>query len=264
MRAHIWWLIGACVGGLSLAAWAAVRGLTAPTAGSPIVHLDQQDPGRPPPYGASLDAQSSPQRLPLLSAAASDLPTEATSIPALLEERRLTLEFPSEIRLGDSDVVRLTFEASGDGTLVSSPEVQAQNPVGVSAQLQNAYETYNVVAEAQLDLAGAQITPYGPVSEPLLPGQPTAFAWSVRPQSPGTSRGTVWLFLIFTDKETGTAIREPMTAQSIVIQSTSLLGLPGTSARIAGGLGLLAGVALVSPIIKQALPRPAGRRRAEE
>src|SRR5688572_33487532 len=50
-----------------------------------------------------------------------ELPTSAvpdsTPQPALLERRRLTLEFPPQMRAGDSDVVRLTLEVDDLGSI---------------------------------------------------------------------------------------------------------------------------------------------------
>ena len=57
----------------------------------------------------------------------SELPTSAvpdsTPQPALPERRRLTLEFPPQIRAGDSDVVRLTLEVDDLGSITPTAEI---------------------------------------------------------------------------------------------------------------------------------------------
>lgn len=167
--------------------------------------------------------------------------------PAIPESRRLTLEYPPRIRAGDSDVVRLTLELDTLGGASPTAEVQGNEVTGGVVQVPNLYETHSVVAEADLDLAGVDFQPSGPVSEPLLPGESVTFRWSVHPTEAGTYRGTAWLFLIFTDKATGAQSRKAISAQPVQIQATTLFGFGGDAARIAGGLGAVGGGVLGFP-----------------
>jgi hypothetical protein len=131
--------------------------------------------------------------------------------------------------------------------------VQANQVAGDLVHIQNLYATHNIVAEAELDLAGVDLQPSGPVSEPLLPGESVTFRWSVHPTATGSFRGTAWLFLVFTDKATGAQSRRAISAQPLQIEATTLFGLGGTAARIAGGLGAGGGAVLGLPLADEIL-----------
>jgi hypothetical protein len=169
--------------------------------------------------------------------------------PAIPESRRLTLEYPPKIRTGDSDVIRLTLEVDTLGNLTPTAEVQGNLVTGQVVQIPNLYETHNVIAQARLDLAGPEVRPSEEVSEPLLPGQSATFFWSVRPDTSGTFRGTVWLFLLFKDKVSGAESRKAISAQPIQIEATNFLGLNGSVARTAGGVGSVIGAVLGFPFV---------------
>ncbi len=175
---------------------------------------------------------------------ASLLPAPPAAIP---EWRRLTLEYPRAIRAGDSNVIRLTLEVDTLGGAIPTAEVKGNIVSGGDVKIPNLYETHNVIAEADLDLAGVDFQPSGPISEPLLPGDSVSFRWSVHPTEPGTYRGTAWLFLIFTDKVTGEQSRTAISAQPVQIEATTLFGLGGDASRIAGGLGAIGGGVLGFP-----------------
>ncbi len=167
--------------------------------------------------------------------------------PAIPEARRVTLEYPPHIRQGDSDVVRLTLEVNSLGNVTPTAETQGNTVKGQTVQIPNLYETHYVIAEARLDLAGVDIRPDGSISEPLLPGQSATFFWSVHPSTPGTYRGTAWLFLRFVDKTTKQESRIPISAQSVEISTSELLGMGGSLARTAGSVGSAVGAVLGFP-----------------
>lgn len=148
---------------------------------------------------------------------------------AMPETRRLILEYPATIRAGEADRLRLDFEVQENAT---------------DAGIVNAYETYQVIAESRLEMAGMNLRPAGSVSEALLPGQRVTFFWSVRPDEVGKTQGTVWLYLRFIPKAGGPEIRQPISAQTIEIESTTFLGLRAEAATVLGVMGLLIGVAL--------------------
>jgi len=81
-------------------------------------------------------------------------PAPLAPAPAILESRRLTLEYPPKIRTGDSDVIRLTLEVDSLGNLTPTAEVQGNLITGQVVQVPNLYDTNNVIAEARVDLAG--------------------------------------------------------------------------------------------------------------
>ncbi len=186
--------------------------------------------------------------VPTQTAAATALPpTSPLPAPAIPESRRLTLEYPPRIRSGDSDIVRLTLEVDTLGNITPTAETQGNVVTGQTVQIPNLYDTHNVIAEARLDLAGMDVRPSEEVSSPLLPGQSVTFYWSVHPYTSGTFRGTAWLFLHFVDKVTKEESRIPLSAQTVEISTTDLLGMGGSLARTAGGVGSIIGAVLGFP-----------------
>jgi len=237
----------ACASGLVLAG----RGRQPFAAASP----------RPEPLNASstgaiaVEQLRSRRALALQSGRRPAVLLNALPIPAVPEDRIVVLESPSRIRLGDFDIIRLVFQATQAQAIVSAAKPAASAEAGVDQSFQNAYEDYRVVAQAQLDLAGMLTTPNGPVSEPLVAAEPAVFAWSVRADSPGTYHGTVWLFLVFVDKRSGAQSRIPISAQPIRIEVMSLMQVSGSTARIAGSLGLVAAILFGLPFAIAAYDR---------
>ena len=173
--------------------------------------------------------------------------------PAIPESRRLTLEYPPQIRLGDTDVIRLTLEMDDLGNITPTAQVQGNLVTGSTVEIPNLYETHNVTAEARLDIAGPLVTPSELISEPLLPGQSATFYWSIRPQEAGSYRGTVWLSLRFVNKLNGEETQKVLSAQQIQIEATTFLGLKADTARAAGGVGSVVAGVLSFPFIDDVL-----------
>lgn len=161
--------------------------------------------------------------------------------PAILEARRLTLEWPGVIRVGDGDIVRLVLDVDSEGNLTPTAQIAGNEIVGETVFVPNLYDTHNVLAESRLDMAGMQVVPSGDVSEPLRPGQSVIFYWSVRPEEAGTYRGIVWLHLRFIPLGGGVESRRPFSAQLIEIRAANFLGLGGNAARVLGGVGTVVG-----------------------
>ncbi len=149
--------------------------------------------------------------------------------------------------------MRLTLEVDTLGNLTPTAEMQGHKVTGQTVAIPNLYDTHNVIAEARLDLAGVEVRPSDQISEPLLPGQSVTFFWSIHPPEAGTYRGTVWLFLRFVDKLTKEESRQPISAQTLQISASDILGLNGGVARMAGGLGAVLGAALSIPFADDVL-----------
>jgi hypothetical protein len=192
--------------------------------------------------------------------AASDEPTIA---PEILEKRRLTLEWPATIRVGDSDDVRLTLEMDAGGNLVSITRTSGYQTSPKVVQIPDLYKTQHVLAEARLDLAGVQVVPENLVSKTLLPGQRVDFNWNVKPERVGIYHGNVWFYLRFIPIDGGAESQRTISAQSIQIRSVDLLGLTGAQARLVGTLGTLAGSALGLDIIISWIWRLVRRKKGE-
>jgi len=181
--------------------------------------------------------------------------SQATSAPTAVpqldfpESRRLTLDYPPHIRVGDSDVIRLTLGVDTLDNVKPTAEVQGIIVGRKIVQVPNVYDTQNVFAEARLDIAGLNFQPPDIQSESLMQGQAVTFYWNVRPTNVGTFRGTVWFYLRFVDKISGAESQQTVSAQPIQIVANNFFGFSGGAARAAGGIGLVVGVVLGFPFI---------------
>ena len=187
---------------------------------------------------------------PTQSISPTGLPPRGTAQPAIPERRRLTVEFPPQIRAGDSDLVRLTLEVDDLGNLTPTAEIGGNVVNGQVVEIPNLYESHHVIAEARFDLAGMDVRPADLVSEALAPGNSVTFRWSIRPADVGVYRGTVWLYLRFVDKQTGEESRKTVSAQLVEIEAVNFLGLSGNWARTTGIIGSVVGTVIGFPFLE--------------
>ena len=173
-----------------------------------------------------------------------------TPQPAINEARRLTLEFPTTIRAGDSDIVRLTLEVDDLGNVTPTAQFEDHVVTGETVQIPNLYESHHVIAESRFDIAGMEVRPADLISMPLAAGQSASFSWSIRPPETGVYRGTIWLYLRFVDKLDGEESRITISAQIVEIEAVNLLGLSGSFARTAGLVGSVVGTVIGFPFFE--------------
>ena len=218
-----------------------------------------------PPGGSHAE----PTQAPAAYEATQPAPPEATSEPAPLpspaagipEARFVVMEWPPAIRADESDNVSLSLVMDEGGNLTATAQVEGNEVRTEPVQIPNVYATHNVVAEAALEMAGVIVDPPDEILEPLQPGEPVIFIWSVKPDGVGTFRGTIWVHLRFIPKNGGPESRRVLTAQRIEIRSVNLLGLGGTPARWLGALGSLVGSFLGLDNVLQWLWKLVTRRR---
>ena len=184
-----------------------------------------------------------------------------TSQPAIPERRLLTVEFPPQIRAGDSDRVRLTLEVDAQGNLTPTAIVDGNVIEGEVIEIPNLYETHHVVVEAKFDIAGVEVSPPGLSSQTLGQGQTVTFFWSVRPAEVGVYRGTIWLYLRFRDKVSGEESQKTVTAQGVDIEALNLIGLPVNVARTLGVAGSVVGTLVGLPFFEDIVRYLFARRR---
>lgn len=192
------------------------------------------------------------------------LPTSiaaSTAPPAIPERRRLSLEFPPQIRAGDSDLIRLTLEVDNLGNITPTAAIEGNVITGETVEIPNLYETHHVIAEARLDMAGMEISPPDLSGQTLAQGQSVTFYWSIRPAEVGVYRGTVWLYLRFVDRQNGEESRKAVSAQPVEIEAVNLFGLSGDFARTAGVVGSVVGTVIGFPFLEEILRFLISRRK---
>jgi len=231
------WIFSIIIGGIALC-------------GCVLVYLFVSQPlaGSAPPNDNEPVGPAPTESLP------SELPTSvlpvSTPQPVLPERRRLTLEFPPQIRAGDSDVVRLTLEVDDLGGITPTAEIGGNVVTGEVIEIQNLYETHHVIAETRFDIAGMEISPADLSSQPLAQGQSVTFYWSIRPRETGVYRGTIWLYLRFVDKQSGEESQKAVSAQLVEIEAVNLFGLSGNFARTTGVIGSVLGTVIGFPFFE--------------
>jgi hypothetical protein len=222
----------------------------APEAAPPAEEPAAEEPAVEEPLLTAMPPTPTAEILIPVTGGGPETPEPAAAIP---ESRMLTFEFPPEMRTGDSTRIRMTLEVDDRGYIVPTAEVEGNVVRGEVVEIPNLYETHLVVAEARLDLAGMQVQPSGTISEPLSPGKPVTFYWSVRPDEAGRYEGVAWLHLRFIPLVTLNGEKEsriPISVQLFEIEAKSFMGfLSGGLARGVGALGSVVGSVLGFPFV---------------
>jgi hypothetical protein len=209
--------------------------------------------GNPQPTEAFPTASPQPTMTPVDGGAQPTGQPQPTGVPAINESRTLTLEWPPVVHAGDSERIRLTLEVDEKGNLTPTAEAAGHAVIGQPVVIPNLFDTHNVLARARIDLAGVEVRPDGMVSQPLLPGRPVTFYWSVRAEKAGVYRGTVWFFLEFAPKNGGGSSEQAIAAMPVEIEAVSLFGLKAGPARILGVAGSFLSAILGVPFLEEVL-----------
>jgi len=168
--------------------------------------------------------------------------------PVIPETRRLTLEYPLKVRAGnESSIVILTLEVDDLGNITPTAQFAGNVTEGEVIEIPNLYETHNITAEAQFDIAGLEVKPSGATYQPLKQGETVTFYWSIRAQDVGKYRGTVWLYLDFENRTTGEKSRMPVSAQIVEIEAVDFFGFSVNFVRTSGLVGSVLGVIVGFP-----------------
>jgi hypothetical protein len=164
------------------------------------------------------------------------LPSSTQAVTqTLMETRRVMLECPSFMRIGDTEVITLVFEPIQDDT-------PSSNPVGKSSDV---YSNYNIMAEARIEAAGIRINPANPTRESMPSGHSVNFKWQVNVERAGAYKGNVWLSLRFLPLDGTSASQEPIFVREVTIHAVSLLGMGGPLARVVGTVGIMLSVLII-------------------
>jgi hypothetical protein len=126
------------------------------------------------------------------------VPTEPppTSVPTptapgptptpIIEERFIEVEWPTNLNLGDSDIIRLALipTTSGYTTQLEYPEHTVELEEVDVPYLAG----YQAVAIARLDAVGMDFQPTGDQTQSLVEGESLYWRWTIYPQSAGRHR----------------------------------------------------------------------------
>ncbi len=217
------------------------------------------EPRTPLPSPAPTEFPAATETVPPAATPTSPGPTP-TEAP-YYEEREIELEWPAELRLGDSDIIRLSLIPSSEGY-----KVQVEFP-DHTAEVEPAevpyIPGYSVLAIARLDAAGFDFEPKGQQVQALIQDVPISWHWTIYPESAGRHRMSVLLNLRWIPQDTSQAIKEVAFWQKgIEVQVNAPFGLSVPQARAVGIAGVLVGGLLALPLAEFAARQRAERNRA--
>jgi hypothetical protein len=227
--------------------------LSACAAATPMTAPSQASPPTMAPAPTKAPAPSAPTAAPAsLPTTGPNLTQPPTALPtSIVEERLAELEWPPRLRLGESDVVRLSLIPSQEGYTLTTefPEHQAQSQ-SVHIPRPGGYDLYAI---ARLDGVGFDVAPQGDQIQYLPIGEAISWRWSLSPNQPGQQRLSVALRLRWMPSDGAAApVREVNAfSKSLDVRVASFFGLSHAQAMTAGMIGLILGgglcvIALVS------------------
>ena len=223
----------------------------ADAAGEEVLAEAEEAPAEPAAE-AAVDAAAAPTLLAPTPTPAPTYPGTPVAAPttqplqpsptAVIEERLVELEWPPRMRMGESDVVRLSLIPSKDGYVVEA-EFEEHAIESQETFIKRPYG-YDLYAIARLDGVGFIISPQGDRTLAVPPDEKTEWRWSITPRTAGQQRLSVGLSLRWEPQEgSGAEIRHEAYAygSGMDVQVTTFLGLGRPQALGGGVTGLLVG-----------------------
>jgi hypothetical protein len=227
------------------------------------MEMPEEAPAAPPQEAQFTEAAAMPEVLTAIAEPTKEeiIPSATIAVtkptPAELvhhENRLIEIEWPAQMRVGDSDVIRLSLVMDEQGLITPTAVIEGHEVMGEPVKIPNLYETHNLVAEARLDLLGIESLPKGTISEPLSPGKTVNFYWNIQSHAAGDFRGTLWLHVNIVPRgDDGQIERVALLAKPIEIESTTILGMSSQFARIFSLSGSLLSTIIGFPFLESIL-----------
>ncbi|MBA3533623.1 MAG: hypothetical protein H0T73_17035 [Ardenticatenales bacterium] len=233
-----WWLPVAVLLALVLTACAGSTPITEPVEGTRVVTAESE------PAATREAVATEPPATPLPT----QLPYAPTATP-VAEVRIVELEWPPEMRLGDSDLLRLSLLPQGEDYVITT-EFEGHETLTNTVQV-TPREGYDLHALARLDAVTFTHSPEGDQLRTLMLGEPVSWRWTLTPQQAGQHRLSIYLALQWLPTA-GSALpaREAeIFSRGLTVQVLSFMGLTKTQAMWAGIMALLFGSTLSLPFV---------------
>jgi predicted secreted protein len=173
----------------------------------------------------------------------------------LFEERTVELEWPESIRLGDSDLIRLTFSPRPEGGLTPTVEFEGHRVEPEALTIPDLSATHYTFAIARLDAAGFDVQPGGTQERELMLGQPLTYRWTLKARDAGQHRVALSLTLRWEPKAGVNERVRTATVwdRALEIQVRTALGLSGPMSDWLGVGGSTLGTVLGLPFLETIL-----------
>jgi hypothetical protein len=115
---------------------------------------------------------------------------------------------------------------------------------------------YTGYVVASLSAAGLQVEPANPLKQPLVPGAPNVWRWTVATDQTGTYRVVIGLSTLW-EPEAGTDLPGPLEeavwSYTVTVKSRTVFGLSGKLADLVGVGGSVLGVVTSLPFLEKVL-----------
>lgn len=196
-------------------------------------------------------------------------PPEPTLMPTPeIEQRTVEVEWPASMRVGDSDVIRLSLIPAEEG-YVAVPELPEHEIEHAEVPVFVARPGYTGYAVASLSAAGLETERAGPEEQLLVPGQPNTWRWTISSAEAGTYRVVVNLTVRWepdADTDLPGPFEDAVWSRILSVEARATLGLSGRQADLVGVggsvVGLVSGVPFAEKIL-EGLWRRFRRQRGE-
>ena len=152
-----------------------------------------------------------------------------------ISAREVRLEWPPMMRIGEQEVITLSFV----------PVAANEGDTSPSAEHTDLYNKFSLLSEGRYEVAGMKVEPANPRGESMPSNQPLTFRWQISTDRAGRYDGTVWLSLRYLPLDGSQPTQIPVYIHPINIEATSLFGLTENTAFLVGGLGILISGVLV-------------------
>jgi len=173
------------------------------------------------------------------------------------------LEWPKQLKVSDSDVVRLsllfptTFFDEGDFVIpvgYALPPAEEEGRLIVREQIEipnEVFEDAQVNATARLDSAGLEIDRPGDWEQQLHLGEDITWKWTLAAREAGQQHANLTLTVHFSPRSVGEIIDRTLLSETLAIQTTTALGISGPMAQALALLGSIVGAVLSFPIAQE-------------
>jgi hypothetical protein len=169
------------------------------------------------------------------------------TLPGLLTD----LYCPASLQVGQTGRVRLETRLEQATQTTTTPGgTPGTTKSGQDGQplLSDLLDSYNLVAQASLELPGMVSAPSSEIEEPLRPGYAAVFVWDVRAEKENNYPGKLWLHLRLAPLPRCSNCQEGrrlIGALPLEVRAGRLFGLDYDQVRLLGAAGLVGSVALL-------------------
>jgi hypothetical protein len=162
----------------------------------------------------------------------------------IYETRRIIVEYPPQMRVGDTEVIRVIFRGDAPSTVYFLSEyVTDVTPMDFYLD----YDAFDIFVEARADSAGLGLAS---IKESRLtyPGETLWWTWTMQaPNSPGRHRVVLKLLLRSEPHLEGDIIEHVFWEKVLTIDVKTVFGLTPQQAAVLGQIGVFLGPVLTAP-----------------